>query len=367
MKWMAVAKRIFTCCRAKCSGVTVAHIGVTSGVCLICAFALQACDSESPAENRTAVQEGGRELQHFIQSIRTNLVFVQGGEFLMGDYGAKYGPEKLRYDSDNDSKPLHKVELTSYSIGKFKVTNSEYQFYLRRNRLKLRVHENDWDGEVAAMDTASDTPAHVDWYDAEKYCGWLAAISDLPFALPTEAQWEYAARSRGQFLMVATDDGSYKAESLGKRTRVYSPRGINISTNGDREAFGKAMAWKTDTLSPLPVDMFPPNPLGLYSMSDNGYEWVKDWYDPAYYQYSPAKDPQGPVNPVHQDRFGRHTKVLRGQSHADPYWGGGVNVYRSTEDPYSRFGKKGWVSVRSNTVRCVVNSAANLGAASPVK
>jgi formylglycine-generating enzyme required for sulfatase activity len=338
---------------------------VTLGICVLCLLALQACDGTPTAENITGLQADDPELQDFIQGVRNNLVFVHGGEFLMGDYGIEYGPEKLRYDSDSDSQPLHKVELSSYSIGKFKTTNAEYQFYLRRNGRQLRKHEYDRDGRWAATDTARHTPAHVDWYDAEKYCGWLAAISDLPFALPTEAQWEYAARSRGQFLMVATDDGSYKAEPLGKRTRDYSPRGINISTSGDREAFGKQMGWKTRYFSPLPVDMFLPNPLGLYSMSDNGYEWVKDWYDPAYYQYSPAKDPQGPVNPVHQDRFGRHTKVLRGQAHADPYWGGGVNIYRSSEDSYSRFGKKGWVTVDNNTVRCVVNSSETLSDPSP--
>ena len=57
------------------------------------------------------------------------------------------------------------------------------------------------------------------------------------------------------------------------------------------------MGWNTESISPLPVGRFPPNPLDLYAMSDNGLEWVKDWYDPDYYQNSPVNDPQGPEQP----------------------------------------------------------------------
>ena len=168
VKWMSVAKRFFSVCQARCSGVTLANVGARSGICLICAFVLHGCDGESAAEEVTVVKGADPELQQFIQNVRNNLVFVQGGEFLMGDYGPEYGPEKLRYDIDDDSKPLHKVELSSYSMGKFKVTNAEYQFYLRRNGLELRKHEYDRGGRWAATDTASNTPAHLDWYDAEK-------------------------------------------------------------------------------------------------------------------------------------------------------------------------------------------------------
>lgn len=156
--------------------------------------------------------------------------------------------------------------------------------------------------------------------------------------------------------MVATDDGTYKAESRSLRTEFYEPKGINISSSGNRIDFAKKMGWKTDSFSPLPVDMFPPNPLGLYSMSDNGYEWVKDWYDPDYYKYSPLKDPQGPDEPVFKDKFGNFTKVMRGQGFADPYWGGGVNVYRTEQDPSGRRGKKGLIYLASKTMRCAVNS-----------
>jgi formylglycine-generating enzyme required for sulfatase activity len=274
----------------------------------------------------------------------------------MGDYGLQYGPERLPYDSDKDSKPLHTVELSSYSINKFKVTNAEYQFYLNSNGLKLReqgmASKEKWD----SINSAPNTPAHVDWYEAEQYCNWLASVTELPFALPTEAQWEYAARSRGQFLMVATDDGTYKAEPSSKRSEFYEPKGINISSNGDRVAFAKKMGWKTKYYTPLPVDMFPPNPLGLYSMSDNGFEWVKDWYDPDYYKYSPLKDPQGPTKPIFKDVLGHFAKVLRGQNYADPYWGGGVNVHRSEQEPFGRVDKEGSIFIASKTARCAVNS-----------
>ncbi|MNJ03495.1 hypothetical protein D3C73_1638300 [compost metagenome] len=53
-------------------------------------------------------------------------------------------------------------------------------------------------------------------------------------------------------------------------------------------------------------------------MSDNGLEWVQDWYDPNYYQYSPVEDPQGPREPRFKDYFGRETKVVRGQGFANP-------------------------------------------------
>lgn len=298
-------------------------------------------------------------LHGFVGEVKSSLVFVEGGEFLMGDYGVQYGAEKLSFDWDKDSKPLHRVELSGYSIGKYKITNQEYQFYLRSNNLELR---QDVDDEFKDASKVPNIPANLDWFEATQYCGWLANISGLPFGLPTEAQWEYAARSRGQFLMVATDDGTYKITD-DPATEHDGPRGINISTSWDREAFAKEQGWKTEDLTPLPVDFFPPNPLGLYSMSDNGFEWVKDWYDPTYYEYSPIKDPQGPDNPVYIDEisYNKYARVLRGKDYADPRWGGGVNVHRHYRSPdgvfRSVFGNGDILSIGNKTARCVVNHA----------
>ncbi|MFK7702296.1 formylglycine-generating enzyme family protein [Pseudomonas caspiana] len=327
-----------------------------SGLAVV--IGIQACEQSTTPVGGMPITLTDAELQQFVEGIKAELVFVEGGEFLMGDFGPQYAPERAPYDRDQDSKPLHKVELSSYLISRFKVTNAQFQFYIRYNGLKLRengsIVKSEWDD----MTSVPSTPANIDWYEAEQYCNWLASVTELPFALPTEAQWEYAARSRGQFLMVATDDGTYRAEPYNLVTESYDPKGINISSRGNRVAFAKQMGWKTKSFTPLPVDMFSPNPLGLYSMSDNGYEWVKDWYDPNYYSYSAVKDPQGPNGPVFKDTFGHFTKVMRGQSYADPYWGGGVNVHRTEKDPLGRFSEKGTIVLNSKTMRCVVNSSA---------
>ncbi|MFK3796864.1 formylglycine-generating enzyme family protein [Pseudomonas sp. NPDC088444] len=326
------------------------------GICLM--LALQGCNEESTSHTSFSPAVPADELRGFIEKVKANLVFVEGGKFLMGDFGPEYAPEHLPYDMKKHSRPLHEVELSSYSMSKFKVTNAEFQFYLRASALQLRDDGASPKSEWDQMNSRADTPAHVDWFESENYCNWLAVVTGLPFALPTEAQWEYAARSRGQFLMVATDDGTYKAESYDLVTEEYFPRGINISSFGNVEAFAEEMGWTTGNMSPLPVAMFPPNPLGMYSMTDNGYEWVSDWYDPDYYSYSPLKDPKGPEKPMIKDAFGRYTKVLRGQGGADPWWGGGANVFRTKIDPLGSISRDGSPSLFDKTTRCVVNSPA---------
>ncbi|MFJ4431345.1 formylglycine-generating enzyme family protein [Pseudomonas sp. NPDC089395] len=323
--------------------------------CAVVACALVSCEV---VENE--------ELNDFIRTVKGNMIFVEGGEYLMGDYGVEHGPEGLPYDLNNNNKPLHRVQLASFFMAKFKIKNGEYGVYLASNKLSVRQDAAE-DEEFMQVSIPPNNPAHIDWYEAENYCNWLADVTKLPFALPTEAQWEYAARSRGRFLMVATDDGTYKVTN-DRATKDWrsGPRGINISTLRDREEFGDEMKWTTGIYSPLPVDRFPPNPLGLYSMSDNGFEWVSDWYDPDYYQYSPIQNPQGPDQPVYKGRDSNHqyAKVLRGIAYANPLWGGGVNVQRSYRSPdgyvQSFLSDGSFLNLSDKTARCVVNSEVSL-------
>ncbi len=91
------------------------------------------------------------EINDYVKKIKSELIYVKGGEFLMGDYGEEYGPESLPYDSNKDSKPLHKVQLSSYSISKFKTNNNLFGFYLsytgvRRNKIEMGpTNKKRWD------------------------------------------------------------------------------------------------------------------------------------------------------------------------------------------------------------------------------
>lgn len=326
---------------------------------------LSGCGQELDVERAVVPNVGRAEIDEFVRRAIGRQVYVEGGKYLMGDFGAEYGAQRIQYDTDKNSKPLHEVELSSFSVSKFKITNEEYQFYLKVTGAPLPEAD---DGNVdyrefMLMRTQPALPAHVDWYEADKYCSWLEAVSGLPFSLPTEAQWEYVARSRGQFLAVATDDGTYKVtDELHKRDWSGGPQGINISTYRDREEFAQSFGWKSRGLTSLPVDRFPPNPLGLYAMSDNGFEWVSDWYDPDYYSKSPVLNPQGPIAPVYkgQDTNNKYAKVMRGVDYANAQWGGGYNVRRRYDTPdatmNSSWREKDLRVVANKTARCVVNS-----------
>lgn len=298
------------------------------------------CNKDNKAENES--DKDSISLDKYVEKINSELVFVEGGSFLMGDFGEQYGPEHLPYDSKADSKPLHKVELSSYSIGKFKVSNEEYGQYLTLSSRKPRVlteesgQKQDWD---AAKSTPT-TPAHVDWFEAENYCKWLASVTKLSFTLPTEAQWEYAARSRGQYFIVLTNDGTL---------RINEGTEINVASEKDSKLYSRKMGTTLDVYSPLPGDLYPPNPLGIYDMAGNGWEWVKDWYAPDYYKHSPVRDPQGPDKPVFKDSRGNYTKVIRSQDFSGPRQG--ATIARFNSDPLNQ----GYLP-SDKTVRCVVNS-----------
>ncbi|HBV2905412.1 TPA: formylglycine-generating enzyme family protein, partial [Citrobacter freundii] len=240
--------------------------------------AMAGCDQKAASVTPLHSAEDQARLQEFVAQIKSEQVFVEGGEYLMGDFGEEYGVERLQYDGRKDSKPLHRVELSSYSLSKFKASNQQYQFYLAWNGLKDRevkgrITRQKWN----EMGQIPDAPAHVDWNEAERYCAWLGGVTGLPFSLPTEAQWEYAARSRGKYVVAPTDDGTI---------RIENRKGINIATELDTEEYAKKTGSTLKWLSPLPRDFRPPNPLGIYDMAGNGWEWMKDWYDPEYYSHS---------------------------------------------------------------------------------
>jgi formylglycine-generating enzyme required for sulfatase activity len=160
-------------------------------------------------------------------------------------------------------------------ISKYKVTNKDYNDYLNiTNKEKLPLGM----GQDHPSILKDDVSVSIPWQQAKDFCLWVGKHSGKKGDLPTEAQWEYAARSRGLYVAYATDDGTFS-------------RGRNVPTFDD-------LIVATDGLyTPYyPVGKYPANPLGLYNMGLSGSEWTNDWYTPDYYYHSPTKNPQGPEN-----------------------------------------------------------------------
>lgn len=195
-----------------------------------------------------------------------NMIYFKAGSFEMGDWGEQVNKGKLPFDGSLDSKPLHTVKLSGFAIGKYPVTYAEFDIFTADLRLP-RINQR----PVAQRYRKANNPAGVTWQGANDYCTWLGRIANRPISLPTEAQWEYAARSGGQRHVYPTDNGK---REMGRNLPDYDQRKLAGGLTG--------------------VGDFPPNAAGIYYMSANLHEWVYDWYDANYYKNSPALNPQGP-------------------------------------------------------------------------
>lgn len=262
-------------------------------------------------------------IKSHIARTKENLAYLPGGSFEMGDWGDPVSG--LPYDYKLDSKPLHKVTLDSFSIMKYKVTYAEFDLFTAAKGLpKINTHE------VLLKSRAPDNPAGVSWYGAKAYCRWLAELTRFPFDLPTEAQWEFAARSGGRRVLFSTDNGQ---ADVGRNTPSYEQmKELGVE-------FGSPI---------IPVGKFPPNPAGLYGMGELVREWVNDWYDPKYYSHSPVKNPKGPSIGVH--------KVQRGDfgDSAEMVFMRGDSPPQRTDMPIPL---EGYSSLDDDTFRCVVHQS----------
>jgi sulfatase modifying factor 1 len=200
-----------------------------------------------------------------VKSIKAELVLVKGGEFIMGK---NYPAEKTRTYKNN---PGHKIFINSFLIDKYEVTNFQYFQFCNETGRKPPIF---WGVEKfrCSLDFPNHPVVGVSYFDAREYAKWRG------LRLPTEAEWEYAAR--GGLIGKKYPHGDKLDKSL-----------INFGQNLDGTS---------------PVGRYPPNKYGLYDMSGNVREWVNDFYQTYYYLQSPYKNPKGPTS----GRF----KVIRGGS-----------------------------------------------------
>lgn len=233
--------------------------------CLACGSHVAAAGAEAVSSPQTASSASiDARVQALLAKVKQSLRPLKGGAFDMGDWGDGTG---RHYDIEPTSRPLHKVTLDGFSMMAYKVTYEDFDVFTDATGNERIAMD-----EIYIKSRASKRPAGVSWYGAKAYCQWLGTLTKLPFDLPSEAQWEYAARSGGKRMLFATDNGKID-------------RGRNFPRewqHGEKEP-------------PLPdVGSYPPNPAGLYGMSEDTGEWVQDWFDPEYYKISPQKNPTGP-------------------------------------------------------------------------
>jgi len=216
------------------------------------------------------------------------MVHLAGGTFRMGNDYSAYANER----------PAHEVVVESFWMDEHEVTNRQYEEFVaqtsyittaegrgwafvfdRRSRQWVKRAGADWrhpGGPDTRLDGRADCPVvQVSWYDAQAYAKWAGK------RLPTEAEWEYAARAglRDAEFPWGRDeriDGKYQANYW----QGWFP-------DEDLAADG------FDTLAP--VKSFGPNRFGLYDVSGNVWEWCSDWYSDDYYADSPARNPAGPT------------------------------------------------------------------------
>ncbi|WP_192960023.1 formylglycine-generating enzyme family protein [Klebsiella pneumoniae] len=270
-------------------------------VASVAASLLLGCDQKSTGKRETLSEA-------LVAKSLSNMVPVKGGEFLMGDFGPLVG-EKLPFSINQDDKVLHKVVLSDFSISKFKVTNDDYNKYLQITGVKkppINILLKDYPSLQK-----SDYSVGITWQQAKDYCQWLGKESGKKFDLPTEAQWEYAARSRGQYIPFATNNGEFLP-------------GKNIPSQDELSEYTDGAG-----IPIYPVGKYPPNPLGLYDMGLSGSEWTNDWYASDYYSHSPVNDPQGPAQGT--------KKVLRGYVGGDRQYA--LTMFRQSDLPVPKINK----------------------------
>lgn len=200
------------------------------------------------------------------------MVRIPEGWFLMGSDAGQ----------DNE-RPVHRVWVDAFELAACQVTNAEYAQFLAATEHRKPLH---WDDPLFSH--PEQPVVAPSWFDAVAYGEWLSEKSGHRYRLPTEAEWERAARGGVEQKLYPWGDAPL--ESL-----------ANYSTR-----------WKK---APEPVGRAERNAFGLYDIAANVHEWCSDWFDAHYYLDSPERNPHGPAEGTRRSSRGgswRHaTKVSR--------------------------------------------------------
>jgi formylglycine-generating enzyme required for sulfatase activity len=179
------------------------------------------------------------------------LVLIPAGSFLMGSGSGQ-----------ENERPLHRVWIDSFYLAACQVTSADYAAFLDTTGNDTPSLWND-----PNFNHPEQPVVAISWFEGVKYCEWLSRISGRRYRLPTEAEWERAARGGVEGRLFPWGD-----EPLD-----------SLPNHGER--------WKA---GPEPVARSAPNGFGLYDICQNVHEWCSDWYQADYYEHSPERNPPGP-------------------------------------------------------------------------
>lgn len=180
------------------------------------------------------------------------LVPVPGGSFMMGDN---------HFVGNSDEHPTHTITVDDFEIGKTEVTVLQWKYYCEQVKKELP--------EAPAWGWVDDHPiVNITWGEANAYCAWLSKDQGKEYRLPTEAEWEYAAKG-------------------GKNGKQYKYSGAQ---------WPDTVAWYSSNSKNTthPVATKKPNELGIYDMTGNALEWCSDYYNNSYFTKAPQHNPKGP-------------------------------------------------------------------------
>jgi len=180
-------------------------------------------------------------------------------------------------------RPRHRVWIDRFELARTQVTNREYRQFLQATGAEpppLFEHPDFCHPEQPVV--------AVSWHQATAYCRWLSAATARTYRLPSEAEWERAARGHLEAALYPWGDDPPQSR------KDYAKRWLK---------------------GPEPVVTAAPNDFGLYDMCENVHEWCSDWFDAQYYARSPEKNPQGPESGIRRASRGgswrHHVKVSR--------------------------------------------------------
>ncbi|MEN8154121.1 MAG: formylglycine-generating enzyme family protein [Acidobacteriota bacterium] len=228
------------------------------------------------------------------------LVYIPKGSFLMGNN-----------HNNEDEEPEHRVNLSGFWISKYEISSIQFLTFLKKTDYKLQDEE--------VFYTNKFPVSNISWRDSKNYCKWLSKKTGYYIDLPTEAQWEKAARG----------DKEFRRFPWGNKEPDKNNKLANFRIKDDGHKY----------LSPVISFHEGASPYGVINMAGNISEWVRDWYNENYYSKNISKDPKGPS-------YGKY-KVIRGGSYIDFDFSLSVSA-RDKIDPESREGYVGFRIILEN-------------------